>query len=286
MDHKTVSQQASLSGQSESTLWDSTEQDTALLARRTPKAVHWSIPWSDLMMTMFVLFVVLYIYHASNDDVLPQQGRKSMVGTRMDPGTDIALGERGEFQGMFKESISNIYAFGKEMVKANDLENFASIDLVENKAVRIVLAGDLLFDTGKADLRPEAKHSLRRIASIVRKTPYVVNVVGHTDDVPIHSEKFPSNWELSAVRACQVARFLTEETGLPEKKFFISGHADHQPVFANTSAKNRAANRRVEIIITKEKPNAKPAIAEKTLALGLTEGDYGSATEIWPWNTF
>jgi chemotaxis protein MotB len=286
MDEKTLSQDASLYGPLESNPWDVPHREEALFAGRTPKTMHWSIPWSDLMMTMFILFVILYIYQAPNGEVLPQNGRVSVVGTSMTPGSDMAIGERGAFQGTFKESISGIFDLSRETVRANDLEDFASVDLVPNKAVRIVLAGDLLFDTGKADLRPGAKHSLRRIGNILRQTPYVVNVVGHTDDVPIHSETFPSNWELSTIRACQVARFLIEETGLPGRRFYVSGHAYHEPVFANNSAGNRSANRRVEIIITKEKPNAQPGIGENNGRLVVMEKSRRAASQTWPWSTF
>ncbi|OPZ02827.1 MAG: putative lipoprotein YiaD precursor [candidate division BRC1 bacterium ADurb.BinA364] len=120
--------------------------------------------------------------------------------------------------------------------------------------MRIVLTGDVLFDTGQADLRPAARQSLRTIAEILRRTPYVVNVVGHTDNVPMSSPRYPSNWELSTARACQVARFLIDEMGLPGDRFFVSGHSYFQPVKPNDTASNRAANRRVEIIITKDRP--------------------------------
>lgn len=266
MDDKRRSEEMWFCVRSESPGWDGPEQPHAGFTKRTSRTMHWSIPWSDLMMTMFILFVFMYIYHAPKGKVLPGQGM-----------TPVAA---------IPDPISDLYDISRQTVRANALEDFASVDLVPNKAVRIVLAGDLLFDTGKADLRPTAKQSLRSIADIVRRTPYMVNVVGHTDDVPIHSEKFPSNWELSAMRACQVARFLMEETTLSEKRFFISGHANHQPVLANTSDANRAANRRVEIIITRERPAATPGITEDIFALNPLEGPHRSSRELWPWNTF
>ena len=82
----------------------------------------------------------------------------------------------------------------------------------------------------------------------------MINLVGHTDDLPIHTEQFPSNWELSTTRACKVARFLIDEMHIPAEKFYISGHASYQPLKQNYGGKDRAVNRRVEIIVTKEKP--------------------------------
>jgi len=89
-----------------------------------------------------------------------------------------------------------------------------------------------------------------------------VNVVGHTDNVPIYSALFPTNWELSVVRACVVARFFIEEMKIPARKFYLSGYSYFQPVRPNITAKNRSANRRVEIIITRERPYGTPISVE------------------------
>ena len=138
------------------------------------------------------------------------------------------------------------------------------MDLVKDKAVRIILTGDVLFDSGKADLKPEAVESLRKIAGILRETPYAINVVGHTDDVPISTEEFPSNWELSTMRACVTARFLMDEVAIPPSQVYVSGHAEYQPVRYDTDPESRAANRRVEIIITKERPYGTPSPSQGT----------------------
>jgi chemotaxis protein MotB len=96
----------------------------------------------------------------------------------------------------------------------------------------------------------------------------MVNVVGHTDNLPIHSDQFPTNWELSTLRACQVARFLIEEMKLPSQRFFVTGHAYHQPIKSNETAGGRAANRRVEIIITRTRPTGVDAASIHTIELG------------------
>lgn len=134
------------------------------------------------------------------------------------------------------------------------IDDLRSIEMVPDKSIRIVLPGDVLFDTGQTDLKPAAKDSLREIAEVLARFPYVVNVVGHTDGTPMHSDRIATNWELSTIRACAVARFLIEEMKLPEERFYVSGYAHNQPIYPNDSMKNRAANRRVEIIITRELP--------------------------------
>ncbi|MBW2646944.1 MAG: OmpA family protein [Deltaproteobacteria bacterium] len=238
-------------------------EEDVFFRNRMPKTTHWSIPWSDLMMTMFILFALLYLYQHPGRDVVSDKETIPATSTRFEAGSDVIAGEFGEFVPTVNEPISRIYDLSKEMLRANDLENFATVDLIPDKAVRIMLASDLLFDTGKADLKPEATRSLERIARIIQQTSYMVNVVGHTDNVPIYSERFPTNWELSAIRACEVARFLVEAMGTTGKRFYISGHSYHQPVSSNNVPGSRAANRRVEIIITKERPYGSPGHIEE-----------------------
>lgn len=273
----------------ESSFTDREERDPLLSATPMSKTVHWSVPWSDLMMTMFIVFAIMYIFHSTG------HGSRSNQSDQ-DPGINLAttgavsvkadesngLSIPGEFQ----ESMSDLYDRSKRTVETKDLKEFASVDLVPDKAVRIILTGDLLFDTGKADLKAQATALLQGVGEIVRGVPYMVNVVGHTDDVPIHSAEFPTNWELSSARACTVARFLMESMEIPEERFYVTGHAYYQPVWPNNSDRNRAANRRVEIIITRERPQGLPEKSGVILETRASERPSRSTYDRWPWNTF
>ncbi len=257
-----------------------------LFRNRMPKAMHWAVPWSDLMMTMFILFAILYIYHSSGYDMLHNEKKETTTSVSLESKADYTIIDTDNDPETLEASISKVYGLSKETIRANDLEDFASVDLVPNKAVRIILTDDLLFDTGYAYLRPEAKHLLERIAIIIRQTPYMINVVGYTDNVPINTERFPSNWELSAIRASKVARFLIEEMGIPGRRFVISGHSHYQPVFTNDTAKNRAANRRVELIITKRRPYGRTKDGENLLSQDLVDQRRQSRANSWFWDTF
>lgn len=281
---------------------------------RIPRLAHWSIAWSDLMMTMFILFLTLFVHQRTHQDILahgkpnkvadetiPVQTKdaaSSLVfhpisqdvtlkteqlqgvapSSREQTGSDILIRHQAaEEQNKEKppeakppakepeqpqpteEVISNLYDLSKVAVAEEKLEKFAAIELVPDKTMRIILTGDLLFPSGQADLTAEAKVSLKKLTDIIQKTPYMINVIGHTDDRPMSSARYPSNWELSLARASQVARFLIEETRMPAKQFSVSGHASFKPVKPNDSEDNRRANRRVEIILSKELPQAEPA---------------------------
>ncbi len=257
-----------------------------LFRNRMPKAMHWSVPWSDLMMTMFILFAILYIYHSSGYSTSYNKKKDATTSASRESKADQTIIDTDNISETLEASISDVYGLSKETVHANNLEDLAFVALVPNKAVRIILTDALLFDTGHANLRPEAKRLLGRIATIIRKTSYMVNVVGYTDDVPINTEKFPSNWELSAIRASKVARFLIEEMGIQGRRFVISGHSHYQPVFPNDSAENRAANRRVELIITKGRLYSSTKDGENPLSQGLLDQSRQSRANSWLWDTF
>jgi chemotaxis protein MotB len=220
-----------------------------------PQKVHWSVPWSDLMMTMFILFVVLFIYHSAKKEFPAPDGvgiEKSMEYTPPSPAT---TGEPGYDH---QATLPKLFDLSNKTLQARNLKTFASVDLIADKAVRIILTGDLLFAVGETALKPEAKEKLKQLTPIIKKTPYKVNVVGHTDNLPVHSTVYSTNWELSVIRACVVAQFFIEEMQVPENKFFLSGHSYFQPLRPHTSEENRAVNRRVEIILTKERPYGIP----------------------------
>lgn len=158
-----------------------------------------------------------------------------------------------------KDVIHELFIINKENLENYDLGKFASIKLIPDKTVRIILTGDLLFATGSAELSQPAILSLRKIALAMENVPYMINVVGHTDNVPMRSQRFPSNWELSLTRASAVARFLIEDIGMNPNQFVVSGYSSYRPVYPNDNVVNRARNRRVEIIISKKLPQPSPA---------------------------
>jgi flagellar motor protein MotB len=108
----------------------------------------------------------------------------------------------------------------------------------------------VLFASGSADISPRGRDILSRVAAVLAKVKdKSIYVVGHTDNVPIHSSLYPSNWELSASRAASVIRHLSEAAGLPPERFTAMGRAFYQPVASNASPEGRQENRRVDIIV-------------------------------------
>jgi chemotaxis protein MotB len=220
---------------------------------RSPRRVVWSIAWSDLMMTMFILFAVLYIYQAANREF----SFMKEVETAVSPETVPEIVPPPQVETLI-ESVaadpSRIDRKDSDIIHLRNISDIGTVELQEDKAVRVIIPGDLLFAAGRADLKTSSLFTLREVADALRITDYRVNVVGHTDNIPMHSEKFATNWELSTARACAVARFLIEKMRLSPQRFYVSGYAYLQPVAPNDTSKHRAANRRVELILTKKRP--------------------------------
>jgi chemotaxis protein MotB len=123
----------------------------------------------------------------------------------------------------------------------------------DNRRLVFVLGERITFNVGEAELLPGSYPALLKIAGVIgSKKGFEVVVSGHTDDRPINTARFPSNWELSAARAVTVARFLIEH-GLAPERVSVQGFSAYRPVSENTTPENRQANRRVEITLIKEK---------------------------------
>ena len=113
----------------------------------------------------------------------------------------------------------------------------------------VELSENILFDSGKADLKKEGQSALEEVASVLASiADRDFQIAGHTDNIPIKSARFPSNWELSTARAVTVARFLGDK-GVPPTLLSAAGYADNQPVASNDTPEGRQQNRRIEIVL-------------------------------------
>jgi len=133
-------------------------------------------------------------------------------------------------------------------ILADSLQHVVEFEILES-GVLLRLGQEVLFDVGSVELKDEAHKILAILSEILRADLKEIQVEGHTDDVPIRTTRFPSNWELSAARALSVVRYFFEVEGIPEKHLVAVGRGEHRPLVANDSRENRRKNRRVEIMI-------------------------------------
>ncbi len=163
----------------------------------------------------------------------------------MDAGVKQRIKQR--LEELVKETEQQAYELAQalhEQIVAGEVE-------VETRGRKIIIRirekGS--FPSGSANLNPEYREVMHEVRSVLALKPGSIVVQGHSDDVPIHTNRFRSNWELSAARAVSVAHELMLGGVLPANRFEVSGRADTLPLVPNTSPENRARNRRVEIVI-------------------------------------
>ena len=205
----------------------------------------WAVSWSDLMMTMFIFFAVMYIYQAGDKAVKFGFGPAKSSLSEQGAGRVINVNAQSRPLDVFDRTHQAI----QEVL----IDDTITLDKINDTVLRITLAGDFLFDSGSAGLNLGAKYQLDQIAKALNENPYFINVAGHTDDAASASSAYPTNWELSSHRAVMVARYLTEQCNVDENRIYITAHSYHQPVRSNDTEYNRSLNRRVELILTRQK---------------------------------
>jgi chemotaxis protein MotB len=135
----------------------------------------------------------------------------------------------------------------EQFVKDSGLGESMAVDRAADRLV-IRMKSAILFSEAQAALTPQAESVLAGLAPVLARAPSRLRVEGHTDDVPIHSAQYPSNWELSTARAISVIRYL-EEHGIERDRLSVAGYGEFHPFVPNDSAERRALNRRVEIVV-------------------------------------
>ena len=124
------------------------------------------------------------------------------------------------------------------------------MEIIETEqGVAIQVRESILFETSKSTLREDSKEVLSSIAELLSSIDNTIVVEGHTDNRPISTAEFPSNWELSVDRAVNVVKYFVENTGIDPKRLSATGYGEHHPVVPNDTEENMAKNRRVNILI-------------------------------------
>ena len=126
------------------------------------------------------------------------------------------------------------------------------------EGIVISLAGNLLFDSGKSDLKPQGLVLLDSVAERLKTMTNEIRIEGHTDNVAIATPLYPSNWELSSARAITVGRYLSENDGISPTRLAAAGYGEFRPVAPNDTRDGRARNRRVDLVILFPQLQAQP----------------------------
>ncbi|MGR3765381.1 flagellar motor protein MotS [Rossellomorea sp. NS-SX7] len=220
-------------------------------------APRWMVTFSDLITLILVFFILLFSmsqidivkFRAIADSfqqkqilefypsVIPFETPSSEPEIEMDDGA-----ERDKD---LQELLSEIQSYLRE----NKLSEIVVATRTE-RGVVLVLQEQALFASGEAAILETSYPFLNKVGELLSQIPNFVKVEGHTDNRPISTYQFPSNWELSSARASAVIRYLTGAENLDPKRFIAVGYGDTRPIAPNDTAENLQKNRRVEIIIS------------------------------------
>jgi chemotaxis protein MotB len=239
--------------------------------KKCPEEVSekWAIPYADFLTLLLCLFIALFAMAQAGKQAALEyaQAFAKAFGMRLVPFQEslpkqilpqpvVPRSEPTEKGRRIQRQIREL----EEMLKRMGLEGEFKVSY-EVIGIRLILQEKILFPSGSAELKPETYPILDKLYEILKDLPNPVEVEGHTDSIPISTEKFPSNWELSTARASSIVRYFIAK-GINPERLKASGYADTKPIASNATPEGRAQNRRVEIVIlnirgselTKQKP--------------------------------
>jgi chemotaxis protein MotB len=218
---------------------------------------RWLITYSDLITLLLAFFIMMYTF--SKQDAQKYQEVSEHLKAIF-TGKSVLAGGSGPTSGSGATNISIKNTANSEDVKReleNEVRSMAEWADPEKKisvfkderGVVIRIMDKAFFNEGKADLKDRAKNAIDKIMPIIIGSKRPVRIEGHTDDVPIRTNEFKSNWELSTRRATEVVRYLVEAHRFPPDRISASGFAEYHPITTNDTSENRSLNRRIEIIL-------------------------------------
>ncbi len=236
---------------------------------------RWLITYADMITLLLALFIMMYAMSSVDADkyaelskMLNQTLNPSTqvgTGTGTGNGTGTGMGTGGFLEGTLigisgqtDQALASV-GLNTKTINVNDLQKelnnlintsglnaYASVHK-EDRGITLSLVEGMLFQSGSADINPSANEVLSQLIVIIRSVDNYIRVEGSTDNIPIRTAKFPSNWELASQRAINVAKMLVSE-GVDPSRISVVSYGEYRPVAPNDTEENRKLNRRVDIV--------------------------------------
>jgi chemotaxis protein MotB len=234
----------------------------------------WLLPYSDMMTLLLALFVVMFAM--SNVDKAKfnavMEAMYTAFGGTVEEGSPVAVPYPEDAFTLNGNEVvmppaptdgkglSSLYLSLNEYVKDNGLSDSMSV-MREGDKVLITLKNDVFFEPGSAELSQDMQNSAKQLATLLLENqdpvkPFDVIVAGHTDNVPINTPQYPSNWYLSVQRAVNFLVAIVTDTGLNPGQFSSRGYGEYMPVATNDTEEGRQQNRRVELLVSENVEDA------------------------------
>jgi chemotaxis protein MotB len=250
---------------------------------------RWLVSYADFITLLFAFFVVMYSISSVNEGkfrTVSESIKAALNPIVSPPNTSIpfTIGQNKAakidpaIESIKEPALRRLRQIIRTLKEETQIEVMTLKELTNGDIV-LTLPETVLFRSGESTLRPEAYPFIQAISDVLIDLDRHVRVEGHTDNVPIATAQFPSNWELSATRAVTVVRAFFEQYGVPADHLTAAGHADSRPLTDNLTPENRAKNRRVEIVVQERRPIPQPIETEAprtALELFAVPGGAGS----------
>ena len=233
---------------------------------------RWLVSYADFITLLFGLFVVLFAFAKTDQKkqvhvseaidtafhslgIFPDATRRPADGASGAAGTEqpvipmnIVMGEDVLSPAKVKDDLDHIRRELEQTLSNQVAQHTVSLQMGRDGLV-ISLREAGFFNSGSATPKPETLATLRQVAISLGRTPYDLRIEGHTDNSPIHTAEFDSNWELSSARATRIARLFLDLKAMPAERISAAGFAEFHPVASNATADGRAQNRRVDLVV-------------------------------------
>lgn len=215
---------------------------------------RWLLSYADFITLLMIFFIIMYAM--STLDQKKYEKLTTALNQAMGDGTAIADtgsnmgGETGN--GLSEDAkLKKVKENLDKYLKENNLSASVSTT-IEKRGLVLSFKDSLFFDSGKAEIRPEQIDKLITISKIINQSiisDSYIRIEGHTDSVPMHNEIFKSNWDLSVMRASNVAQILIDKAGINPERLSATGYGEYRPKVDNSTVEGKSTNRRVDIII-------------------------------------
>ncbi|MEG6521872.1 flagellar motor protein MotB [Desulfotomaculum sp. 1211_IL3151] len=218
----------------------------------------WLVPYADILTLLLALFIVLFA--SSTVDNHKFNAMKESLNAALNSGAGIMDSKNMSEQLIDKNQISQdtiveLQQLKRQMdqyIQENQMGAEIETNITKTSLV-LTIRDRALFDSGSAVVKPQSRNIMVAISDILQQYPkYEILVSGHTDNQPINTREFESNWDLSSKRAINCMKILLENPSLSPHRLVAVGYGEYRPIAENTTAEGRAQNRRVEVVI-KEK---------------------------------
>ncbi len=235
---------------------------------------RWLVSYADFITLLFAFFTAMYAISNADTEKL-QKLMKSMAGAfgneaaaakvkpvmastpsqpfnpqfQAAPGSPVSL----NIGRVTEEQVLKVIQERVEKYLVRGIDEGKVKVIISDRGLIISIADEDLFQPGAADINPRAYPMLSDIGLSLVDLPNFVRVEGHTDNTPVRGGVFPSNWELSSSRASRIVRFLADKVHFPPERLCAAGYGEYRPSSTNGTPQGRAANRKIEIIVLKNR---------------------------------